>query len=184
MSVTFPIDFDLIRKTVANAVKTATTLTCVLEEPKEQNFPRPVLPYFSFKLTTPAAKEGDDSLEYVSGTTYNRGGQRQMTISFNCYSVTAEESYKYMALWQSSLETDTVQEILRAKGIAIWLVGGVADLSKLLNTGYEGRAQMDVTFGIASNIVEDLGRISQVEIEGTVEADGDEITQTFTVKES
>lgn len=173
MTPTFPIDYNLIRKTLANETSRVTGLITVLEEPTYQGAPRPTnvgqQPYFSFKITTPGAKNGDDSQSYSgSGTIFGRGGDRKMTVSFHCYAVDQETAFNYMALWQGSLELWQTQVNLRAAGIAVWIIGTVADLSKLLNTGYEGRAQLDVQFGIVSNLGEDLGVIQTTDITGEV----------------
>lgn len=181
---TYSLDFNAIRIALVNAVKTATGLECILEEPVLQGAPRPALPYMSFKITTPAYKTGDDDARVVSGTTYNVGGQRRMTVSFHSYAVEHEDAYNYMGLLQSSFETQSIQEVLRRAGVAVWVIGTVADLSQLLNTGYESRAQMDVTFGIAANITEDLGEIDTVEVTGTITTDqGTQVVKNFTVEE-
>lgn len=172
-----PLDFNALRIAVIDEVQKITRTTCIVAEPETQNVPRPCKPYFTMKMISPATKSGDDAatnIHDLSGhatTNWNRGGQRKMTVSFNCYGRSHEEAYNYMALWQSSLELESVQADLRKAGIAVWLNGNVADLSALLNTGFEGRAQMDVQFGVASNLTENLGEIDTITIEGTVTTD-------------
>ena len=77
-----------------------------------------------------------------------------------------------MGALQGFLDQVPTQAVLRKAGIAVWLLGAVADVSALLNTGYEGRAQMDVQFGIASNMIgtsaEDLGAIEKVTTTGEI----------------
>ena len=181
----YSLNFHVIRKALYDAVKTATGLETILEEPTLQGAPRPAKPYMSFKIIVPAYKTGDDDSRYSTGTKFNRGGQRRMTVSFHSYAVEQEDAYNYMGLLQSSFETLSIQEILRKKGIAVWVIGTVADFTQLLNTGYEARAQMDVQFGIAANVSEDLGEIDTVEIEGRITTDsGDEIVDDFTVTKS
>ncbi len=174
---TLPVDYVQIRKAFARELKRVTGLTAIVEEPVTQNAPRPCLPYFSFKFIVPGAKNGDDS-SFYAGTDdapylYGKGGNRKMTVSFHCYATTQEEAYSYMALWQGALELPGVQESLRTATptniLAVWLIGTVADLSQLLNTGYEGRSQMDVQFGICSNLVENDGAIESADITGTVD---------------
>lgn len=146
----------------------------ILSEPEVQNEPRPDKPYFSFKFTTPASKFGDDSKDPVldgqgnATTVMNSGGVRMMSVSFDAYGRTHEEAYNYMLAWQCALDREDIQEDLRRSGIAVWLIGGVADLSQLLNTGYEGRSHMDCTFGFAVNTQSDLGRIEVVPVHGAV----------------
>lgn len=176
----FPIDYNAIRLAFVNTIM----LTCnmdqnhvIIEEPETQNWPRPPKPYFSMKITTPAARFGDDTILNVNdamgnpSTIWNSGGPRKMTVSFHCYGNTHEEAYNYMSLWQASLDLQNIQGILRETGIAVWIIGTVADLSSLLNTGYEGRAHMDCTFGLAFNLESDLGAIETVPVQGAVTTD-------------
>ena len=103
-----------------------------------------------------------------------------MSVSFHVYALDKDQAYNYMALWQACLDQFTTQEWLRRAGIAVWLIGNVADLSQLLNTGYEGRTQMDVQFGIASNLTEDLGAIEKVAVTGTIQTDTGTVVVPFT----
>jgi len=122
-------------------------------------------------------KRGDDARTKILDihgnptTSWNVGGQREIMVDFNCFGNSHEEAYDYMALLQSALELQTIQEDLRRAGIALWMNGSVADFSALLNTGYEGRAQMQVAFGIAANMTEDLGEIAVVPFQGDIKTD-------------
>ena len=174
--VKLPLDYNVFRKAFANEVTRVTKVPCVLEETTTQDTPRPtnpaLTPYFSFKITTPGAKSGDDAQTFAGdGTVQGRGGQRKMVVSFHCYSREQEDAYNLMALWQASLELQQTQENLRKAGIAVWVIGNVADLSALLNTGYEGRSHMDVSFGVASNLTQDLSEIDTAEVTGLVNTD-------------
>lgn len=190
MSYQLSVDFNVIRKMIANEIQKVTNLVAILEEPESTQAPRPRLPYFSFKLTTPAAKTGDDSSQLVANSysggkaQYSSGGVRRMSLSFHCYAEEHESAYNFMALWQSALELKGVQEDLRKVGIAVWIIGNVADLSQLLNTGYEARAQMDVQCGLAINLVETLGTVGTVNIDGTIDKGNSTLDLEFTVPES
>lgn len=168
-------DFNQARILFAREIVKVTALDqerVILAEPEVQNEPRPPKPYFSFKMTTPAAKFGDDSKDTVPGTTIvNSGGVRRMTVAFDCYGTSHEEAYNYMLAWQCALDREDIQEDLRRYGVAVWIIGSVADLSQLLNTGYEGRSHMECTFGFAVNTQSDLGEIDVVPVQGTVQTD-------------
>lgn len=183
-------DFNQIRATIAREIVKVTGLSSnqvVLEEPEQINAPRPQKPYFGFKITTPGARYGDDSktnvLDNMGNPTevWNSGGPRKMTIDFHCFGKSHEEAYNLMCLWQSALDLEDIQSDLRSAGIAVWIIGTVADLSALLNTGYEGRAHMDCQFGLAFNIQSNLGEIDSGAVEGTVNFDGgqSELTAEF-----
>lgn len=166
------MDFDALRIALVRQVQMATGVTCLMYEPESQNNPRPCKPYFTMKFLSPAIKQGDDAKTYTGqGNVYNIGGQRKMVVDFNSYGNSHEQAYQFMACWQSALETEGVQGELRAAGIAVWLNGSVLDLSALLNTGYEGRCHMEVSFGAVANVYEDTGEIDTVTISGVVTSD-------------
>lgn len=178
------IDYRLIRKTFANLITKITGLVAVLEEPEGAYDKRPKLPYFSFKITSPGIKSGDDSKQQVLDnlgnptSVWNSGGCRKMMVDFNCYAVTHEDAFDYMATWQTALDLEDVQQTLRQNGIAVWVIGTLADLSKLLNTGYEGRAHLDCSFGIAMNLQSDLGYMDKVPVGGAVTTDQNNVVPT------
>lgn len=184
MIPTFPNDFNVIRAAFARELIKVTLLSqnqVFLAENEAPNQPRPPKPYFTFKITTPAFKYGDDSKDYVGNDVWNSGGPRKMTVAFDCYGNTHEEAYNYMSLWNASLDLENIQADLREYGIAVWIIGTVADLSQLLNTGYEGRAHMECDFGIAFNLQSNLGEIDSVTVNGTVATDQGTVTTSQTV---
>ena len=186
-AIVLPLDFNPIRIALVREIERVTGLKVIEHEPETQDAPRPAKPYIGYKMTTPSARMGgdDDHRQVFNGPTpttkWVAGGQRKMTVSFHCYGNTHEEAYNYLSLWQQALDQFTTQERLRRAKVAVWIIGNVADLSALLNTGYEGRAQMDVQLGIASNLVEDLSSIDTVEVEGTVDKDDGTVSSDFTV---
>lgn len=175
-----PIDFNAIRVALVDEVQRVTGLTCIMAEPETQNVPRPPKPYFTMKFIGPALKTGDDAHTWIAGgTTWNSGGARKMTADFNCYARSHEEAYNYGCLWQGALELFGTQTNLRAAGIAVWLCGNLTDLSALLNTGFEGRSHIEVTFGLASNFTEDLGAIETINVgPGSITTDQNNV-ETF-----
>jgi hypothetical protein len=184
---TFPTDFNLIRQVLIREVVKVTGLQpnqVVVLEPETQNEPRPAKPYFGMKITTPSAKTGDDSKQWLGGTRWNSGGVRQMTVGFDCYGTSHEEAYNYMSLWQTALDLEDIQADLRQYGIAVSLMTTVADLSALLNTGFEGRAHLDVIFNIAMNLSSDLGAEESVEVQGAITTDQDVVIDTDQTIES
>ena len=176
------VDYNAIRIAFSRCIqgvlprnpRTNLPFSVAYEEPETQNVPRPDVPYMTFKFTTPGAKSGDDTKSWVLDsrgnptTVVNSGGVRKMTVDFNSYADSHENAYNIMATWQTALDLEDIQAILRAAGVAVWIIGDVADLSKLLDSGYEGRAHMTCTFGIAMNLQSDLGEIDTVQVSGTV----------------
>lgn len=172
------LDFNLIRRAVCTVMYKSLGLTqnqVIEEEGEEPNFPRPKrFPYMGFKITSPGGRYGDDAKQTVldslgQPTTKVRSfGPRRMTMIFNAYGKTHEDAYNLMMLWQSALDEELVIDYLNSKGISVSVIGGVADLSALLNTGYEGRAHLDCTFLITAGVTSDLGEIETVSIQGEV----------------
>lgn len=169
------LDYNLIRKCIINAIQSSTGLDqnhVIVLEAEEPNSPRPSLPYIGMKITTPGARYGDDTKQNIPGSTkWSSGGPRKMTASFEAFASTHEDAYNLMTLWQTSLDEENIQSFLRASGIAVWIIGTVADLTALLNTGYEGRAQMDCQFGLAVNLTSDLGEMDSVTVTGAITTD-------------
>jgi hypothetical protein len=187
------VDYNLIRKLFANQITAVTGLLAILEEPEGPVDKRPPLPYFSYKIMNPGMKSGDDSKAPVPDTStqpptptsiWNSGGVRKMMVDFNVYATSHEEAFNYMMTWQTALDLEDVQAALRLLGVAVWVIGNVADLSKLLNTGYEGRAHLDCSFGIAANLQSDLGSIDSVTVTGTVSTPGVQEELTFTATDT
>lgn len=190
-----PLDFTAFRALLATTVGNVTGRPCILAEQKGQGgqpLPRPELPYLTLKLTTPAAKDGDDSRQYedvppvdddpVTQVKVTTGGIRRMSVSFQSFAVEQEDAYGIMCLLQSALEQLGVQQTLRRGGVAVWVIGAVADLTQVLNTGYEARAQMDVQFGVAANVTETVDVVQSVAVDGTVKTQGGTTVQDdFTV---
>ena len=123
-----PVNFSNIRKAIVDAVQKTTGLTCIRSEPSTSDAPRPALPYFSYKITSPGIQHGDANIGYSSGTEFSYSTQMEMVVSFQCYAVDQDDSYSYLHLWQQSLNTYSTMEKLRQNGLAVWDIGTVADL--------------------------------------------------------
>lgn len=150
-----------------------------------QNVERPDTDYLGLQLTTPIQRPHfrDDIQPPSSGTIYNIGGQRQFVLSISAYRVEnrvelARHDDLYLPqdrliMIQDALESPVKRQGLTAAGLAVFQVGAILDLTELVETGFESRAQLDITMGIASNRDEDLGAIEKVEVTGTIDGDED-----------
>ncbi len=184
MPVTLPFNFVPFRIAMVQEIERVTKTKCIREETVVQGSPRPPLPYFSYKITSPGTHWGYASQQYSgTGTNFVSGTQRSARVSFHCYAADQETAYNYMCLWQMSLYSELTQENLRRAGIAVWTIEDVADLSQLLNTGWEGRAHLDAQFGIAFNMTEDLGTIEEIEVTGEVDTDKKIVEEEFTISD-
>jgi len=168
------VDFATFRRVICEQVRLITGCVCIKEEPNQSDAPRPDLPYFGYKITSPGVPMGDANFQDSNGgQDFSYGTQMKMSVSFHCYALDQDEAYNKMMLFQMALNTNPIQESFRRKGLAIWDWGTVADLSALLNTGYQGRTQFDVQFGYAANLISTVGTIDTIDITG--HADQNEI---------
>jgi len=100
-------------------------------------------------------------------------GLREMTVSCQTYvekpdSRDPTKNAKHlMSLAQSALGLPSVLASLRAAGVSVIDEGTVQNIDALLEDAYESRCNMDVRFGLASNVAEYLGYIETVEISST-----------------
>ena len=191
MTPTFPIDFNAARLSLVKLIQSITGIPCIVEERKGQtttNTPRPPLPYCSLKFMTPAGKIGTDAFQ-PTGTAdepssiVNFGGVRRAVISFKCYAETQESAYNFLSLLEASFDTDPTQQTLRANKLAFWQSMGVTDITSLLTAGYEGRASLDVVFGITSSMNVDLGEMDSVPVNGEITWGSESADVNFTVTE-
>ena len=142
------------------------------------NVPRPKRPYFAILLTTPIQKGGArDHIQHQAGsdTIFEIGGQRRFTVSI---SVIDEMKNKNFFTVQNACQQlmDSLEDVnrrapLTAAGLSVWFSTEILDVTELLETGYEPRAQFDLEMGIASNRTADLGAIEKVKVQGTIEGD-------------
>jgi hypothetical protein len=130
---------------------------------EEQNQKRPVGDYVSYKIMTLPTKRGTDSQIHISGDNFKLSGHRTFTVSIKSYGKNAAQIITDL---HSSLEMDSVRNIFRQYNIAIWEHGSPRDISAILETGFESRAFLDITFGTRSEITETLGHIANAEVEG------------------
>lgn len=133
---------------------------------EQLNADRPTTPYVSFKIISgPAKIGGRDNVAHITDTSFNIHGPRRATISIKTY---GSESLQIATNINDSTELDSVRSILFGYNIAIWGTGGVSDISALLETGFEERAQMDMIFGLTSEQSDDKGAIETTVYSGTI----------------
>ena len=157
------IDFETVEKALWTWVSGESGLETIWDEP---NAPRPKTPYALLGLVSPPVKYGSkDDLRSAGGDDFEITGQRSVAYSVK---VLGRDAVSYVTDLQMSLEKPSVQEALRAAGLAVWEEGDVLDISELLETGFEERANMDVVFGISATTEEAVGELKNVEVQGEI----------------
>ena len=176
----FAVDYNAIRRALVAAVAQGTGLdggAVIMLEPEAETAPRPARPYMGIMVTTASVKEGFDAVIPQADApglptgNFTYTGPRSMMVSFESFGRSHEEAYGVMANFQSALDQTPTLEVLGAANLAVYHIGAVADLSSLLNTAYEGRAQLDVTFGLTATSTVNLGYIGTVPVSGEVTVD-------------
>lgn len=142
----------------------------------------PAKPFAVLNLTTRDVQQGLKGRD-ESGNTSTPGTQfyahhRRHTVSVNVYSNTtwgADHAAALLANLSRELRKDSRQLALRQAGCKVWPVGTVADLTTMLDTRGESRAQCDLTVATLDSSTEAVGWIQTVDLDG-IEVDGVPIT--------
>lgn len=175
------ISFDLVKKAIYNWVSKQVK---GLKDPevaviwRNQSEPLPQRPCVAMKIVSGPTRTGyGDNLMAIPNDDLNRfviGGQRTMIVSVQIFGST--KVHRPLALQlaldlNSSLSKLTVLEDLRAGGLAVQRQGDPVNITELEESEYEERAQFDVLFGLAQNVLDDPGIITEVHGDGGVHDD-------------
>lgn len=152
----------------------------------DQRGDQPDTPYGTIKITSgPIVLGHDEERQPDTGDTSSDvliSGQRRVLISMNIFSNNDQQrpggpdvpgALQMMSNVRDSLELPTVYQALNDQGITMNDRGQVQNLSALLETTWQERSQLDVTFGYASNIGDTPGSIDQVTVGGIVQGSVD-----------
>jgi hypothetical protein len=136
---------------------------------EEQAQSRPsVRPYGTIRIMSSEQVGGDDYKNPVDSQG-NRilKGVRRGIISLNIYGPSAVE--KMMIARDSMFKVSNIDKLWNTYGISTLSTGNLQNLTGLLETDFEERAQMDVNILFARNISDETGLIEHVEITGEAE---------------
>lgn len=144
-------------------------------------------PYATILINPGPAFEGQDEERYVAnGNDLNvqTVGQKELVLSINIYRKGARN---LMAKLQKRLQTRIFRDEIYSKALALGfeliIIEALSsqDLSELLQSNYEERAQMDVALRTISSITQGLDPIESVEITASVINEADEIVDDGTI---
>lgn len=140
---------------------------------RNQSEPLPPRPCVTMKITDGPKRTGyGDNLMFVggpTGTQYKVGGQRTITVSIQIFgntSIHRPMAYQLAVDLGSSLSMPTILDQLRGAGISVHQQGDPINITALEETEYEERAQFDVLYGVAQNVLDDPGIITSVGVIG------------------
>lgn len=142
--------------------------------------PRPKPPYITLKIISgPRARGFDELRRKPNSSIFVTGGLRQYTLSIQAFGMGAHDALDNLVARMD----DPNASIERKKLVAIVDRGDVVDISALLETGYERRAQLDVIFHAPKNLETEIVPIEHVGVGGTLKQgnQGDHDVGPFTV---
>lgn len=129
------------------------------------NNPRPSLPYITLKLS-PGRKICNRDVEYIERDTYRYNFKKAITLTVNIF---ADDNHlKHCENLIDSLEIPNYQTILRQGGLAIWNNSNPIDISELINTDFEGRAEFELILSYNESKIVDITEIDHVSYVGTL----------------
>lgn len=129
----------------------------------EPNAPRPVVPYVSLYMNTVTAINQDwaspnsDILGNV-----DMHGDRQFTLQIQAY---GNDPLTVLENIRTSLQKQSVLDTLRVNGIAFYQSLTINDITDLVDSRFERRAQFDALFGIGQVYQDSPGYFDEIEVE-------------------
>jgi hypothetical protein len=147
----------------------ATSTTVIFAE---QDSPRPDPPYLTVKVGTVASVGQEETREMVDPgapalATQHYFGDREVTVSVQAFGDGAMDLARKAA---RALATETTMAQLAAANLCHrGTIPAVNELTELLDTGFEERAQFDAALAFGEDYTDIVGLIEVVEGEGTFE---------------
>lgn len=141
----------------------------------------PAKPFAVLNLTTRDVQQGLQGRDEVSNTTtagtvvYSH--HRRHVVSVNVYSNSTwgtDHAVALLSALSRELRKDSRQLALRQAGCKVWPDGTVQDLTAMLDTRGESRAQCDLHVATLDGTTEAVGWIQTVDLSG-IEVDGEPI---------
>ena len=151
------------------------------EEVTGKDAPRPTGPYITIKIISgPRKITMDDEMRFngksQGSKNFNLVGQRAYTLSVKAFRAGHNDALSDISTY---LDDPDFCELLKEKAcIAITNKGDVLDISGPIDTGFEGRSQLDIFFNSSNNKDTGIGLIEGVRIEGELETDSGKIINT------
>lgn len=162
------IDYDAIKKAIADAVENATGLIVIYAN---QNAPVPSSSYATV-FVTPSLKTGYDGVSYVNNDTdpdltETVEGLRQITASINFYK---DDAILNASNFVSQLQSATMIQFFKDQGLGFGGVSDIRDISEIDKQLWQERAQLDLTFFAVSEFSSVTTSIESINIEGRTES--------------
>ena len=130
------------------------------------NAPRPTVPYVTLYLNSITAVNQDYSYPNADSMgVINMKGDRNFTLQVQAY---GGEPLNVLENMRSSLQKVTILDALRTAGIAFYQSLTITDITELVDSKFERRAQMDILFGIGQTYTDNPGYFNTVVVDETI----------------
>ena len=130
----------------------------------QPNAPRPIEPYITlYILNTQQINQDWSSPNADINGDIDMKGDRQFTLQIQAYG--QDDVLTLLENMRTSLQKQTVLDILRAGGIVFYTSLGINDITRLVDSQFERRAQLDVSLGIGQTYTDSPGYFDEIEIE-------------------
>lgn len=175
-----PLNFDIVKLNLYQWASSVVPIgmPVIFYEP---NAPRPAVAYVSLYLTSIVAVNQDWSAPDadILGA-IDMKGDRQFTLQVQAY---GGDPLTVLENVRTSLQRETVLDTLRANGIAFYESLSIGDISDLVDSKFEKRAQLDILFGVGQTYTDTPGYFDEIEIQEIIENQiGDVVyDETFTI---
>lgn len=144
-----------------------------------QNAPRMELPCIGLLITS-VVQIGYDELIPPKNELGNLilCGPREFTLGLYAF---GDGCLNNLEKLRTSLQKPTVKEAFNLNKLVYVRHFGINNVTEVINTGFEERANMDVLFRTVSSVADDIGIIEHVEMTGTYKTPEDEFSETINI---
>ena len=157
-----PINYNTVKTALFDWVTTQVPvgMPVILYQP---NAPRPTIPYVTIYLnqTTQVNQDWSAPVTDENGV-MDMKGDRQFNVQLQAY---GGDPLTLLENLRTSLQKQTVLDILRASGIVFYQSLAINDITALVETEFEKRAQLDISLGIGQVYTDEPGYFDEIEIE-------------------
>lgn len=129
----------------------------------QPNAPRPTVPYITLFLQSITAVNQDWTAPDANASgVVDMKGDRNFTLQVQAY---GSDPLTLLENIRTSLQKQTVLDTLRANGIAFYQSLTINDITDLIDSQFERRAQLDILFGIGQVYTDNPGYFDEIEVQ-------------------
>jgi hypothetical protein len=167
------LNWTNLQNAVYAAVNGAVAGVTVVWAPQAGTFPMPAKPFVTLRLISTDNAQGavsgtmDELRSTADPLVWQFVHQRRHVLSVNAYSNATQQdgsAFDILSKINRRLQLASVQAALLAAGLRLWQTSAVRDLSAMLDTRGEGRAQCDYALATQDTTADAIGYIETVDL--------------------